>query len=238
MSHQGVHDHSDHDDEHDHGHDHSDEIEPALQTLIWMPIEFEKIRTLNESEPDAGAKIVEKTWAQRLNSEPELVSDSDEQLLMLIPYVFSFLMIRNSHLLLSLYSFAGTVKLHSVIVRTSNSSSAPKTLHLFVNKDDLDFSSASDAHPTQTLTVSQTSDIQEIPVKRTLFGNTYCLTLFVEDNYGDEVSRINYLAFKGEFMQLNRKPVEVLYERAANPKDHTPIVGTGGMLQGAGRHGM
>lgn len=88
MSHQGVHNHSDHHDEHDHGHDHSDEVEPALQTLIWMPIEFEKIRTLNESEPDAGAKIVEKTWAQRLNPEPELVSDSDEQLLMLIPYVF------------------------------------------------------------------------------------------------------------------------------------------------------
>jgi hypothetical protein len=60
----------------------------------------------------------------------------------------------------------------------------------------------------------------------------------VEDNFGDDVSRISYLAFKGEFMRLNREPIEVLYERAANPKDHAPIVGTGGMLQGTGRHGM
>lgn len=95
MSHPGAHDHGhDHDDHdhshnhgHDHGHDHSDEIEPALQSLIWNQIEFEKIRTLNESEIDAGAKIVEKTWPQRLDPEPELISDSDEQLLIFIPYV-------------------------------------------------------------------------------------------------------------------------------------------------------
>lgn len=92
MSHHDGHDHSnhshdDHGDDHDHDHDHSDETEPAIQNLIWKEIEFEKIRTLNESEPDAGAKVVEKTWPQRLNAEPELVSDSDEQLLMFVPYV-------------------------------------------------------------------------------------------------------------------------------------------------------
>lgn len=75
-------------------------------------------------------------------------------------------------------------------------------------------------------------------MKRALFGNTYSLTLFFEDNYGDEASRVSYLGFKGEFMRLSRKPVEVLYERAANPKDHAPVVGTGGILEGAGRHGI
>lgn len=71
----------------DHDHEHPDELTPALQTLIWKQIDFESIRTLNESEPDAGAKIVEKTWPQRLNPEPELVSDADEQLLIFVPYV-------------------------------------------------------------------------------------------------------------------------------------------------------
>ena len=86
MSHHHSHGH-DHgqDHGHDHGHDHSDETEPALQTLIWKQIDFEKIRTLNESEPDAGAQIVEKTWPQRMNPDPELVSDADEQLLMHVP---------------------------------------------------------------------------------------------------------------------------------------------------------
>lgn len=82
------HDHHHHHDDHDHGgHDHSDDVEPALQTLIWQQIEFEKIRTLNELELDSGAKIVEKSWPQRMNAEPELVSDTDEQMLMFVPYV-------------------------------------------------------------------------------------------------------------------------------------------------------
>lgn len=82
------HDHHHHHDHHDHGgHDHSDDVEPALQTLIWQQIEFEKIRTLNELELDSGAKIVEKSWPQRMNAEPELVSDTDEQMLMFVPYV-------------------------------------------------------------------------------------------------------------------------------------------------------
>lgn len=140
--------------------------------------------------------------------------------------------------LINAHSFAGSIKLHSILVRSSDSPAAPKTLRLFLNKDDLDFSSATDTVPTQTLTLSQTSDVQEIPVKRALFGNTYSLTLFVEDNYGDEVTRISYLGFKGEFMRLNREPVEVLYERAANPRDHAPVVGTGGMLSGLRKDGM
>ena len=89
MSHHDHHDHHDHfghsHDHDDHGHDHSDETEPALQTLIYQPIEFDGIRTLNETSPNSGAKVVQKTWAQRLDTEPFLVSDADEQLLMFVP---------------------------------------------------------------------------------------------------------------------------------------------------------
>lgn len=76
---------SHHRDDHGHGHDHGEEIEPALQTLLWKQVDFESIRTLNESETDQGAKVVEKTWPQRLEPEPMLESDADEQLLMFIP---------------------------------------------------------------------------------------------------------------------------------------------------------
>ncbi|KAL8962441.1 MAG: hypothetical protein Q9193_001154 [Seirophora villosa] len=200
---------------HDHG-DHGDDVQPALQTLIWKQVDFENIRTLNESESDMGAKIVEKPWPQRLNAEPMLESDADEQLLMFVP-------------------FTGVVKLHSVLVRSSEDSSAPKTLKLFPNRDDLDFSSASDLQPTQTIELSQTSAIQDLPVKRTLFGSTYNLNLFIEDNFGDGATRIYWLGFKGEFSALNREPVEVLYEKAANPKDHTPIQGVGDV---ASRHAI
>lgn len=73
-----------HDHSHD-GHDHSEETNPALQTLIWKQIDFDNVRTLNESEPDTGVRVIKKTWQQRLEAEPELASDLDEQLLIFVP---------------------------------------------------------------------------------------------------------------------------------------------------------
>ncbi|KAL8802606.1 MAG: hypothetical protein Q9182_003696 [Xanthomendoza sp. 2 TL-2023] len=217
-----------HGDDDGHGHDHSDDIEPALQTLIWKQIDFESIRTLNESEPNQGAKIVEKTWPQRLDAEPMLESDADEQV-RAVKCLTEFIVSED---------FTGVLKLHSILLRSSSDSSAPKTLKLYLNRDDLDFSTASDSTPTQTLEVSQTAEIQDLPVKRALFGNTYSLGLFVEENHGDEVTRIYWIAFKGEFMRLNREPVEVLYEKAANPRDHTLVQGVGDMAAKGTRHGM
>lgn len=85
-----------------------------------------------------------------------------------------------------------------------------------------------------------------------MFGNTYSLTLFFEDNFGsaeereggegEEKTRVSYLGFKGDWVKVSREKVEVLYEKAANPRDHIMTVGTsaGGMLDagGAGRDGM
>ena len=122
-------------------------------------------------------------------------------------------------------SFTGQIKLHSILLRTSNSSSAPKTLKAFINRDDLDFSTASDLAPTQEFELSQTSEIQDIGVKRALFGKVQTLTLFFEDNYGEDITEISYLGLKGDWMQLGRAPTNILYEAAANPADHA-IKGT------------
>jgi hypothetical protein len=120
-------------------------------------------------------------------------------------------------------SFTGQVKLHAVVVRTSPSACAPRTLKLFVNRDDVDFSTAEELQPAQVLELSQTSEVQELPVRRALFGKVQRLTLFFEDNFGDgdeDVTRVGYLGFKGEWMQLGRAPANILYEAAPNPNDH------------------
>ncbi|UNI20361.1 hypothetical protein JDV02_006455 [Purpureocillium takamizusanense] len=194
----GGHDH------HEHDHDHSDDITPALQSSLYEQINFDEITTLNESRRDAGKAVVKKTWAERLSSEPELESDADEQLLMTVP-------------------FTEQVKLHSILLRTSPSPSAPRTLHLYINRADLDFSSAEELEPVQKLELSQTSDVQEIPVKRALFGKVQRLGLFFVDNFGDgdeDVSRVSYVGFKGEWTRLGRAPTNILYEAAPQPGDH------------------
>jgi hypothetical protein len=125
--------------------------------------------------------------------------------------------------------------LHSLLLRTSPSPSSPRTLKLFINDDTLDFSGASEKPPTQVLSISQTSEVQEIPVKRAHFNTTRTLTLFFEDNWsnGDEdETRISYLGFKGDFMKLNKEPVSFVYEAAANPSDHKMVAG---VKEGLGR---
>ena len=124
--------------------------------------------------------------------------------------------------------------MHSIILRTSRSASAPKTLKVFINRDDLDFATASDLKATQKIDLAQTSDVQEHSVKRALFNTTRSLSLFFEDNFGDgeeDVTRISYIAFKGEFMKLLKEPVSFLYEAAANPSDHVALPGIKGTAQ-------
>ena len=125
--------------------------------------------------------------------------------------------------------FTGQVRLHEILIRTSTTDSAPATLKVFANRDDLDFSIASELDPTQKFELPQSNDVQPLAVKRAAFTTTRSLTLFFEDNWGhgdEDVTRISYIAFKGDFMQLNKEPVSFLYEAAANPSDHKAIVGT------------
>lgn len=137
-------------------------------------------------------------------------------------------------------SFTGQVRLHEILIRTSTTSSAPSTLKVFVNRDDLDFGSASELAPTQTFSLPQSNEVQPLAVQRAKFSTTRSLTLFFEDNWGageEDVTRISYIAFKGDFMALNKEPVSFLYEAAANPGDHQAIPGTksqlGNHLRGA-----
>lgn len=134
-------------------------------------------------------------------------------------------------------SFTGQVKLHSILLRTSQSSSAPKTLKVFQNRDDIDFAAAEDLPPTQEFELAQTSEVQELPVKRAKFGKVQRLTLFFPDNFDEdddeEVTRMSYLGFKGEWMQLGRAPANILYEAAANPGDHK-VKGTNVNQMGSG----
>ena len=130
------------------------------------------------------------------------------------------------------HSFTGQVKLHAILIRASNSSSAPQTLKVFINRDDLDFPTASDLSPTQEFQLSQTSEIQDIAVKRAVFGKVQSLTFFIEDNYGDDVTRLSYIGFKGDWMQLGRAPSNILYEAAANPSDHA-VKGTSANQMGS-----
>ena len=70
--------------------------------------------------------------------------------------------------------------------------------------------------------------MQDIQVKRALFGKVQNLTLFVEDNYGEDETRISYLGFKGDWMQLGRAPTD-MRRGSYEPPPETAIVPTPGV---------
>lgn len=106
-------------------------------------------------------------------------------------------------------------------------------MKVFLNRDDLDFGTAASLQATQSLELAQTNDVQEVPVKRALFNTVRSLDLYFEDNWSqgeEDVTRLHYIGFKGEWMKLNREPVSFVYEAAANPADHKLAAGVGERL--------
>lgn len=111
---------------------------------------------------------------------------------------------------------------------------------MVINRDDIDFNTAADLAPTQTLHLSQTSDVQEIPLKRALWNATHVVTLFFEDNHSDgeeDVTRVGYIGFKGEWIDMGKAPVGFLYESSARLADHK-VDGVKGDNLGGSRLGM
>ena len=107
-----------------------------------------------------------------------LRSDADEQLML--------------HL-----EFNETVKIHSLkFLAASNSSgqdvsSAPKVLKLFVNKPNIGFSEAEDCESTQTIELTEedvTGDGLEVKLRFVKFQRVTSLSIFVQENFGDEES--------------------------------------------------
>lgn len=138
------------------------------------------------------------------------------------------------------HRFIGSIKLHSILLRSDSSPTAPKTLKLYLNRDDLDFGAVSDLPPTQTLELPVTGRVLEIPVKRALFNNCHQLTIFFETNHSggeDDVTRMSYLGFRGTWTELKKEAVVTNYETAANPADHKNMVpGANYGAQGMGGH--
>jgi hypothetical protein len=60
--------------------------------------------------------------------------------------------------------FTGQVNLHSILLRTSDSDSAPRTMKVIINRDDVDFGVAEETSGTQEFELSRTGEVQELPV--------------------------------------------------------------------------
>jgi hypothetical protein len=194
---------------HSHDHDHGDELGVSLRKYVNM----EGVQCRNEVEFGSG-KLVLKLHEERLTSTPSVQSpDGDPELLFFIP-------------------FTEAVSVQSITVRNGSENSdtvSPRTIKLFVDRDDLDFETARELPPAATLELlppehgspEGTIDYPLRPASK--FANIASISVFVVDNYdasGESGTEITYIGFKGKGMGVRRKAVETVYEAQGMPQDH------------------
>jgi len=108
-----------------------------------------------------------------------LESDCDHQLLIFVP-------------------FEQNCKIKSITVSVPNNDKAPKTIKIFKNEKNMDFESTSDVKPTQVIQLQKKEGDQSFDLQFVKFQDVLSLTLFVEENYGNDISVLQNVSFQGE----------------------------------------
>ncbi|ELR13777.1 thioredoxin family Trp26 family protein [Acanthamoeba castellanii str. Neff] len=194
-------------DHHHHGgscaHEHTEEPEKerGAEYSLYQYIDTGGLTCLNERGSGTVAKVF-KPWDQRLDRTAVVESDTDEQLIIHIP-------------------FTASIKLKAINIIGGADGTSPGKLKAWINREDIDFSSVDDVAPTQEWELSENPQGEiEYPTRITKFQNVTSLTLYIPENFGAERTIISYIGLKGEFKTLSRKAVNVTYESAAQLKDH------------------
>ncbi|EDW12950.1 PITH domain-containing protein CG6153 isoform X1 [Drosophila mojavensis] len=197
---------------HGHSHDHGrgcsheatdvdNALEMGIEYSLYTKIDIENTECLNE-ETDGSGKTVFKPYEKRLDSSKFVQSDGDEELLFNVP-------------------FTGNIKLKGIIIRGSNDNTHPNRLKLFKNRPKMTFDDArGKADQEFELTRDCRGEVEYSP-KVVTFSSVHHLSLYFPSNYGDDVTRIYYIGFRGEFTEAHFHGVTICnYESRANISDH------------------
>jgi hypothetical protein len=186
----------------DHSHDGPDRGE---ESSLFQQIDFAGVRCFNTTATDV-TKIF-RPWDQRFETENSIESDADEQLILFVP-------------------FTSMIKLKSIGILGPNDDTAPASVKVFINRDDIDFDSVDSITPIQEFDLVREcpSDfLPEYQTKLTKFQNVRNVTLYFDENFGADTTILNYVGFKGEWTNINKDPIITIYEAAPNPADHQKI---------------
>ena len=135
--------------------------------------------------------------------------------------------------------FTESVAIRAISIRGASGggedgdSSPPRTVQLFVNRNDLDFEMARDLEPAATLELlppehdsGGTVDYPLRPAER--FQSASSVTIYFADNFtkaadpdGDSVqTEVTFVGFKGKGTKVRRRAVEAVYESRGMMADH------------------
>ena len=229
------------------GHSHDSEFgdEAALTSLREL-IDLPRVTCLNEEAEGTGRAVL-RSHGDRYVTEPRLRStedpDDEPELILHVPFTEAVAV--------------RTISIEGAPPASSSGNgggsgggsgsgggggggsgsaetSAPRTVKLFVNRDDLDFETARQLEPAMVLDLLPpehgvglgTIDYPLRPAGR--FQGAASVTLYFPDNYareadpdGDAVqTEITYVGFKGKGTRVKRRAVDAVYESRGMKEDH------------------
>lgn len=187
-------------------------METAANDNLYPYIDHPNVVALNVDDQGAGAKVI-KPWHNRLDEEVWIESDTDDQMIVRVP-------------------FTGSVKLRSILLKCGPGDQTPAKVYLYPNEESFDFSDASEKTPTQEFDVAQGRDMGDYAVKAAKFSNLSSVTLFFPTSQGADTLRIYYIGMLGTWTERKREAVITVYESQANLADHEKIQGTETGLSG------
>jgi hypothetical protein len=193
-----------------HGHEHDvyDHAHDSINSIVGEEslsgyIDHGSIICLNEETEGMGKNPFKHT-ENRLDDDPYLESDADEQLLIHVP-------------------FSEAVCIKSICIVGHQNGQAPRNIKLWANKEphDIDFPTAEESKGDQEIKNLHQDLNAECYYfcKRDKFNSVSTVTIFVDSNYGADTTRINYIGFKGEFGKGKRRAVDAIYEVSGSAMD-------------------
>ncbi|GLJ44247.1 hypothetical protein SUGI_0924610 [Cryptomeria japonica] len=167
-------------------------IQRGLVDLVEF-VEWPGVECLNQNPAHSLVNALKQGY--REDDGLFLESDSDEQLLIYLP-------------------FTQVVKLHSLVIK-GGLEEGPKTVKLFANKEHMGFSNVNDFPASDTVVLSPDNlEGKPAALKYVKFQNVRSLTIFVEDNQGDaDVTKVQKLLLYGTTVETtNMKELKKINE--------------------------
>eukprot|EP00931_Biecheleriopsis_adriatica_P060794 TRINITY_DN36518_c0_g1_i1.p1 TRINITY_DN36518_c0_g1~~TRINITY_DN36518_c0_g1_i1.p1 ORF type:complete len:206 (+),score=48.22 TRINITY_DN36518_c0_g1_i1:58-675(+) len=180
---------------------HEEDLTGQSQLLLpW--IDVPAVTGLNE-DVEGTARRVFRPYDSRLNDEQLVESpEGDEDLILKVP-------------------FTSPVKVTGISVIGGDGGSAPSRVKLYINREDLDFTSIEDVEATQEVElVEDFHGAIQFPVRAAKFVTVTQLVMYFPESLGGDRTRIHWVGLWGIGSEYKRQAVVAVYEAIGNAKDN------------------
>ncbi|KAL0490412.1 hypothetical protein AKO1_003228 [Acrasis kona] len=153
---------------------------------LTVEIDDASAECLNQSKDHTIKHLITNSKSKTTSFSTYVESANDEQLLITL-------------------TFKNKVHIRAIAFQAPNEETCPQTIKIFANKTGMDFDDVNDCAPTETFTLDQEQAADKsgkfVNVKITKFRNISSLTIFVQDNYGADTTKLSAIKLIGQTVE-------------------------------------